>query len=121
MFLMIIWFVNFSSMAGSLGGENAETMPNESLIMSVGEIWSEIDQLDEVDPWSASVSPAINQNDQALHSCVGSSKVEVDYGDSLVVKDIPSSSTCLPQSYEEGSMRNKAARILANAARAVSP
>jgi hypothetical protein len=50
MFLMIIWFVIFSSMAGSLGGENAETMPNESLIMSVGEIWSEIDQLDEVDP-----------------------------------------------------------------------
>jgi hypothetical protein len=47
---MIIWFVIFSSMAGSLGGKNAETMPNESLIMSVGELWSKIDQLDKVDP-----------------------------------------------------------------------
>jgi hypothetical protein len=89
-------------MMGSLGGENVETMPNESSIMSVGELWSKIDQLDEVDPWSVSVSPVEKRNDQALHSRVGSSEVEVDYGDSRMVKDILSSSTCLPQSCEEG-------------------
>jgi hypothetical protein len=121
MFIKFIWFVTFSSTAGSRGGKDAGTMPDESPNMRVGELWPKIDQLDEVDPRNASVPPAENQNDQALHSRMGSHEVEVGYGDSRVGKDVPGSLTCPPRGCEEGSVSNKAVQILADAAGAVLP
>jgi hypothetical protein len=48
-------------------------------------------------------------------------EVEIGCGDSRVGKDVPGSSTCLPRDNDEGSVKNEAARILADAARAVLP
>jgi hypothetical protein len=55
MYIKFIWFVIFSSTWCSCDGEDAETKPGESSSISIGELLSEIDQLDEVDPRNVSL------------------------------------------------------------------
>jgi hypothetical protein len=59
----------FSSKAGSHPGENVGDVVNLSSSVSTGELWPEIDQLDEVSPGDTSMTVAQNHGgDQALHS-----------------------------------------------------
>jgi hypothetical protein len=66
----------FSLKAGSHPGENVGAVVDRSSSVSIGELWPEIDQLDEVSPGDTYMTTAQHHGgDQALHSYLSCCKM----------------------------------------------
>jgi hypothetical protein len=122
-FLQVHMVCRFFSKAGSHLDEGAGAAPGGSSSVSVGELWLGIDQLDEVGPEGTSAVLVQDQRrNPPLHSRAGPQGLrELDEVSSRANQGISGSSSTLPCGCGGDSEKNKVARILVDASRAISP
>jgi hypothetical protein len=114
----------FSSRANSQRDEGTGAMPERSLSASIGELWPDIDKLDEINSGRASIEnvPGNVLHDQSSMPLV----VRTNENVRLVVKrtmvdDAPGQSTTLLGGRGRGSTKKKVTWILSTAPKAISP
>jgi hypothetical protein len=120
--------LSLSSKAGSHEEENDVATPRGSSSESVGELWPGIDLLGEAGLEGTSVVPAPDLlGDQTLHPHVDPRGLRQQgegglcVNQKILVDGALGSSSTPPRGCGGGSAKNKAARILADASRMISP
>jgi hypothetical protein len=98
--------------------------PEGSSSASIGELWPDIDKLDEINRGGASMEslPRGALHDQTFLSLVVRMNEKAKpAAKRALVDNAPGPSSAAPRGRDKGSARNKATRILSAALRAISP
>jgi hypothetical protein len=114
----------FSSRANSQPDEGTGAMPERSLSASIGELWPDIDKLDEINRAGASIRSlpgGVLHDRRSMSSVIGTNNNVKPEARGALQDDVPGPSTAPPRGYGGDSARNKAVQILSTALGAVSP
>jgi hypothetical protein len=114
----------FSSRADSQRNEGTRATPEGSSSASIGELWPDIDKLDEINGGGGSVESILRnipRDRSSLPSVVRTNKNVRLVAKRAVVDDAPGPSTAPQRGSGRGSAKNRDTQILSAALRAISP
>jgi hypothetical protein len=114
----------FSSRADPQRVEGVEVTPEGSSSMSIGELWPDIDKLDEIHHGGVSavnIPEVVLREKKSRESVEKTNKHARRRGKGALLNNAPRPSNVLAKGHEKGSVKKKATHILSGAPGAISP
>jgi hypothetical protein len=117
-------FVYFLFGADPQRVEGIEVTPEGSSSMSIGELWPDIDKLDDINHrglFAVDIPEVVPHEERSRASVVKIDKHVRRKGKGALLNDGAGPSNIIPKGREKGSVKRKAVQILSGAPRALSP